>query len=596
MKLRSLLALLLCLASLSLAANRVIDMRDYGIVPGTATDMSGRMQRALEAIHRATGGRDVTLRFAPGVYHFHPDSSFRKEYYISNHDQPNPRHVAICLDRWQNLVIEAEGMEMICHGRMLPLALTHSSHTALRGLSIDFATPHIAQVVIEANTDSGMVYRVEPWVNARISSDGHLETWGEGWTNIPQGGIAFEENTRHLVYRTSDLWCPTDSTVSLSDHRFRSPKWHDSRLLPGTRVALRTYARPAPAIFLDCDTTTSLHNITVHYAEGMGLLAQVCRDIEMDGFRVALRGNDDPRYFTTQADATHFSGCSGRIVSKRGLYEGMMDDAINVHGTYLKVVERVAGDAVRARYMHPQSYGFHWGSPGDSVQIIRSSTMELIDGAPWRITDITPADTVCVAGAKEFIIRFSAPLPAELSASEGFGLENLSLCPEVYFTGNVVRNNRARGSLFSTPLTTVVEDNLFDHTSGTAILLCGDCNGWYETGACRDVQIRRNRFVNALTNMFQFTEAVISIYPEIPDLDHQTLYFHGGHGAPGIVIEDNLFETFDQPILFACSVDGIIFRNNRIVRNTDYPPFHRNRQMFTLKRVVNFSTDSCEEQ
>lgn len=89
------------------------------------------------------------------------------------------------------------------------------------------------------------------------------------------------------------------------------------------------------------------------------------------------------------------------------------------------------------------------------------------------------------------------------------------------FADNVIRNNRARGTLFSTPLKTVVERNLFDHTSGTAILLCGDCNGWFETGACRNVLIRNNRFINALTNMFQFTEAVISIYPEIPDLEHQ---------------------------------------------------------------------------
>ena len=66
---------------------------------------------------------------------------------------------------------------------------------------------------------------------------------------------------------------------------------------------------------------------------------------------------------------------------------------------------------------------------------------------------------------------------------------------------------------------------VIDHTSGTAILLCGDCNGWYETGACRDVQIRRNRFVNALTNLFQFTNAVISIYPEIPDLANQQYFF-----------------------------------------------------------------------
>ena len=71
-------------------------------------------------------------------------------------------------------------------------------------------------------------------------------------------------------------------------------------------------------------------------------------------------------------------------------------------------------------------------------------------------------------------------------------------------------------------------------------MLCGDCNGWFETGACRNVLIRNKRFINALTNMFQFTEAVISIYPEIPDLEHQKKYFHGGKGEKGVVIDSCL--------------------------------------------------------
>ena len=146
----------------------------------------------------------------------------------------------------------------------------------------------------------------------------------------------------------------------------------------------------------------------------------------------------------------------------------------------------------------------------------------------------------------------------------------------------MIRNNRARGSLFSTPKKTVVEKNVFDHTSGTAILLCGDCNGWFETGACHDVQIRNNKFINALTNQFQFTNAVISIYPEIPDLKSQKRYFHSG-----IVIEDNEFETFDMPILYAKSVDGLVFRNNVIRQNHDYPAFHWNNHRFFFQRVVN---------
>ena len=184
--------------------------------------------------------------------------------------------------------------------------------------------------------------------------------------------------------------------------------------------------------------------------------------------------------------------------------------------------------------------------------------------------------------AKQFRITFEKPVDPAISEVGTYGIENLEWTPEVYFADNVIRNNRARGSLFSTPKKTVVEKNVFDHTSGTAILLCGDCNGWFETGACHDVQIRNNKFINALTNQFQFTNAVISIYPEIPDLKSQKRYFHSG-----IVIEDNEFETFDMPILYAKSVDGLVFRNNVIRQNHDYPAFHWNNHRFFFQRVVN---------
>lgn len=258
-----------------------------------------------------------------------------------------------------------------------------------------------------------------------------------------------------------------------------------------------------------------------------------------------------------------------------------MDDAINVHGTYLKVVGKTGKRTLRGRYMHDQSWGFRWGEPGDSVQIIRSEVMETL-GLPLVIESITPADRPQEHGAREFDVTFATDLPDGMDADGSFGMENLTWSPEVYFADNVIRNNRARGSLFSTPRRVMVERNLFDHTSGTAILLCGDCMGWFETGACRDVTIRRNRFVNSLTNMFQFTEAIISIYPEIHDLAAQRQYFHSG-----IVIEDNDFVTFDAPLLYVKSTDGLIFRGNRVRFNDDFAPFHPNRFNFKLQRCRN---------
>ena len=324
----------------------------------------------------------------------------------------------------------------------------------------------------------------------------------------------------------------------------------------------------------------------------MGLLAQRCSDIELRHFNVCLRDDNDPRYFTTQADATHFSQCKGLIRSEHGLYEAMMDDAINVHGIYLKVHERIDDYTIRCRYEHDQAWGFNWGDSGDSVSFIKSKTMEIIEHRNIIKTiigqqvDDNGQRTPSTSGMKEFVISFEMPLPEELVTDIDFGIENLSWTPEVVFRHNIVRNNRARGALFSSPMKTICEKNIFDHTSGTAILLCGDCNGWYESGAVRDLMIRKNTFINALTNMFQFTNAVISIYPEIPDLERQTKFFHGGK-KDAIIIERNHFITFDKPLLYAKSVDGLIFRKNKVTRNNDYIPFHWNQEEILLEKTQN---------
>ena len=587
MKLLSVLSLSLVLSCTTLSAQKVYEISAFGLKANSSKNASPVLHKALAKIKAEyKEGEKVILRFPEGRYEFHEKGAAVREYYISNHDQTNPKKVGIALEDMKNLTLDGQGSEFVFHGRMLPVSLLRSENCLLKNFSIDFENPHIAQVkIVENDPQDGIVFEPAPWVDYRIAKDSIFEAYGEGWTMRHSWGIAFDGDTKHLVYNTSDIGCPTKGASEVAPRRIHAPGWKDARLVPGTVVAMRGWGRPTPGIFLSHDVNTTIENVKVHYAEGMGLLAQLCENITLEKFGVCLKGDADPRYFTTQADATHFSGCKGKIVSCNGLYEGMMDDAINVHGTYLKVVKRVDDRTLVGRYMHGQSWGFEWGCPGDEVQFIRSNTMELV-GKQNKIISIRPYDKEQTEGAREFLITFQEPVDQVINEQSGFGIENLTWTPEVLFSGNVIRNNRARGSLFSTPRKTIVENNLFDHTSGAAILLCGDCNGWFETGACRHVIIRKNRFVNALTNLFQFTNAVISIYPEIPDLKGQQQYFHGGPEG-GIVIEDNEFETFDAPILYAKSVDGLVFRNNTIKLNTEYKPFHPNRNRFWLERVTN---------
>ena len=547
-------------------------------------DNASRLNDILCAIKTKVSDDDnVVIKFKKARYNFYPDDAQQREYYVSNHDQNQPKVVGICIEEWDNLTLDGNGSEFVFHGQMLPLAVVNSNNITLKNFSIDFENPHIAQVEVLNNDDNdGITFRVEPWVNYRINENGVFETYGEGWKYQQYTGIAFEKETRHIVYQTSDLWIDTKGVEEKGERQLHAPNWKDKRLRPGTIVAMRTWQRPAPGIFLDHSNDTYIVDVTVHYAEGMGLLAQRCCDIRLNRFNVCLKEND-ARYFTTQADATHFSQCKGMIRSEHGLYEGMMDDAINVHGIYLKVKERLDDNSLICSYEHNQAWGFAWGDKGDSVSFVKSKTMEMLSHINI-IKEIKPYDKETIKGTKAFLITFEEKLPDEIETDSSIGVENLSWTPQIIFSHNVVRNNRARGALFSSPLRTVCEDNIFDHTSGTAILLCGDCNGWYESGAVRDLLIKNNTFINALTNMFQFTNAVISIYPEIPDLENQKLYFHGGK-ENAIVIEKNHFITFDKPLLYAKSVDGLIFRKNKVTRNNDYKAFHWNQEELLFEKV-----------
>ena len=581
MKQRGIVLGLFAIILLQLRSEIRVNLTDYGL-PLNARSYTSVFNKALNKAleSRTNAEEEIVIDVPKGQYDFHPDKSVVRMLYISNHDQDNPKHVGIALECLKNVTIDFNDSELTFHGRMLPISMTSCQGCKLENLHIDFDNPQIAQVeIVENDTINGVItYRPEEWVKYKIK-DGNFIVEGEGWEMIPCAGIAFDNKTKHLVYRTSDIGVGTRNVKKVGRDMVKAP-WDDKRLASGTKVAMRSYARPCPGIFVGDCKDTYLNNVTIHYAEGMGLIAQMSENICLKGFNVCLRGAHDPRYFTTQADATHFSGCRGTIYSDGGLYEGMMDDAINVHGTYLKVTEIIDSATIVGEYMHPQTYGFRWGEKGDSVQWIRSNTMDVV-GQISVIESIRPWDRPEIQGAKQFAITFTNNIPKEVDPTSGnFGVENLTWTPSVYFGHNTIRNNRARGALFSTPRKVVVDSNLFDHTSGCAILLCGDCNGWFETGACKDVTISNNVFRNALTNMFQFTNAVISIYPEIPDLQGQTGYFHDG-----IVISGNRFETFDNPLLYAKSVKRLTFRGNTVLRNPDYVPFHWNRSKILLERV-----------
>lgn len=357
-----------------------------------------------------------------------------------------------------------------------------------------------------------------------------------------------------MKWGRSDARFDPSSIEEVGNHVLILHNWAEASALEvGDKYAMRAYFRPTPGIAIIDSSEVRVEDVTLHFAEGMGLVAQNPTNITLDSFKVATP-DDSPWVFSTVADATHFFGCRGEIISKNRLYENMADDAINVHATYQRLDSILAPSEFIVSFAHEQSFGFKWYNVADSLRIIFRETL-------LPIATHMPT-TVEVLSEKEIKITVPSPLP---DIADAIAVENLSVNPSVKFTNSIVRNNRARGALFSTPKLVECTHNTFDHTHGSAILLTGDANGWYESDPCEEVIIASNHFINALTSRYQFTDGIISISPQMPRTVEGE-YFHGK-----IAVKDNIFDIFPTPLVYAKSVRELVFKNNTINENLDYP-------------------------
>ncbi len=166
-------------------------------------------------------------------------------------------------------------------------------------------------------------------------------------------------------------------------------------------------------------------------------------------------------------------------------------------------------------------------------------------------------------------------------------LENLSYTPELEVRNSYFTHTNTRGLLVTTPRKVVIENNIFYKTGMSAILIEGDAEGWYESGTVKDVLIKNNTFVDCGANGGP-GNAVIAIHPSNTVIDANRPVHRN------IRIEDNVFKTFDYPVLYAKSTGGLIFKDNTIERTNTLPPVSKNQYTFYLNGCKDVLIENTE--
>lgn len=551
-------------------ADTVISVAEFGLQPDTRENSVPYVQKAIEACR---GKEQVTLVFPRGRYDFWPQYAQEKNYYETNTYDVFPKRLAMLFEGFSGITIDGCGSQFIMHDRIQPITLENCKGVTLKNFSVDWDIPLTAQARVKRVGDGFFDIEINVLESPYIIENGKLVFVGEGWKSPMSKAMEFDADTRFITPQTGDRaiganWRDYEAT-SLEYGVVRLSRKGGFERYPaeGNMLVLRHSTRDHAGIFICNSRQVNLYDIQLYHSAGLGILAQYSSDITFKRVNVVPNAAKD-RFFSGHDDGFHLMGCKGMISVDSCRWAGLMDDPVNIHGTCVKVEEMRSPRTLVCRFMHDMSKGMEWAMSGDEVGFIDTNTMHTFSVGTVR----------SFKAIDEF--RFELEMESDLpeGIAESVALENLTWTPDVDIRNSFFGSCRARGLLVSTPGKVVVENNIFE-SSGSAILIAGDANYYYETGAVKDVLIKGNEFrYPCMSSMFEFCEAIISIVPEIPNPDiHYP--FHRN-----IRIEHNTFNPFDYPILFARSVEGLSFIGNVIKGSSEYKPFHERKKAITLEK------------
>ncbi len=531
----------------------------------TADDRSDCTPAVQVALARCRSEGIHTLVFPKGRYDFFPARATERYLAVSNND-PGMKRIAFPLVGVSDLVIDGQGADLVFHGIIVPFVLDGAHHITLRNLSIDWQRPFHSEGVVVAADAGGVELTFSDEFPYQIAG-GRFVPQGDNQQGIEiDNALEFDTTLRETAFQVSDNYGFADKVVAsaVAPGRVRfSGKFSTPQPHVGNLMALMPNHRLAPAIVILESHDVRLQDVTIFHAGAMGVIAQRSSELALERLVVAPRPGGK-RLISATADATHFSGCGGAITMTGCRFENQIDDATNVHGIYTRVTARPDARSVEVKLMHPQQYGVRVADVGDLMQFIHADTL-----AGYHRAAVT---AVRVINQEYTVLTFAEPLPAELRLTDG--VLDLRWSADFTARGNRSRGNRARGFLISTAGRVLIEDNDF-HVPGSAIIIAGDANYWFESGPVADVTIRGNRFTAC--GYGTWGRATIAIEPEIR-AEHRGLprYHHG------IRIVGNAFEVVDNRVLFAHSVAGLQCTGNTFTPSATYPPTHAEAKRFTV--------------
>lgn len=493
---------------------------------------------------------EVTVEFEKGTYYIDGEKCKRVYRAITNtaarseHKNPkeaNFHRTPFLFENVRNLVFDGNGSEFVIDGKVTNTIISGCENIAFKNFTLKTVNPNLHKFTVKKSSLFRTVFTLNS-ESRYIKENGKYYFDGKGyrygftensviaWWTI-HGNFTDNEN---YVLRGRHPFSGAVKIKETGDHEFSAFYLRPKKYKKDETFHVYDCVRSDVGIFVEDSKNIIFENVTQNFNYSLAFVAQKCENITIErcNFVPDKNGGLD---IASLADFIQICMCKGKIIVRDCNFDGAGDDTINVHGMHFKV-ENVKGRTFNAVFGHPQTWGFNPFSPDDEIEFTDPKTLQCKDKAKISSAELISEQEIKITVDKE--------IPAEY---EKYVIEDVTLCPELEYTGNTIKRIVTRGMLYTSRGKCLIKNNRFYATGMSGVLFSDDASSWYESGKCADVTIENNTFDETGKN-------AILILPE------NKAYAGTVHGNFRII--NNKFKKYDGECISIKATDNVEIKGN----------------------------------
>lgn len=487
------------------------------------------------------------------VYLADTKKSDRKKYMTlsSGGDREGGLDTAFFLRGLKNVTLDFGGAKITLHGKIQPFLIDECENITIKNLVIEYERSFFTEFDIVSHISNELRVKVKDRFPCRVDN-GYFIPYCKDWeiTDMHCNGChfiqAFDSETKagrgmKVIYLGEEVRLLESPPVAGIEH-VKVRKDGDELIFFGTfdenwdkgvTVVLCHTERDISTIAMYHSKDMLFENCRILNGAGMGYYAVHTENISLKGVKFV---SDELSHgiVTNGADGVHFVACSGEVLIEDSIFEGMIDDTLNIHSTFhlaVKGKENVL-TAQRTRYTSYLELCAGLFCKGDTIAVYNGMTMEEKDR--FVIEDVILTEDDWVA---DIVVDKNAD-----HIAEGDLIENISANPSLHF-----RNSRFVNANSHMRVQTRAKSLIEDCEYGVPLWFTGDINYWFESSPVKDITVKNCRFIGE--------RAIVALRPVFNSTE-KAPYYH-----TGVTIEDCVFDN--KTALIAKYGDDIKFIGNK---------------------------------